>query len=362
MLTPGERTVRWLCGGAADRPPFWYNLGWQPWGETLKRWRAETGNPALDPCQALGFEPAFIEPKVHLGLYPEFEPVILSETADMVVCRNRQGITLRNRRDGASMPEFLDYPVKTPADWAHLKHERLRVGDPARIGEDLVAFRDRASAQGLAVQVGRFPYGVFGTARDLLGVEALLMGFYDFPEMIHDMMSHLTNLWLDVMARVASVVRIDHIHIWEDMSGRQGSLISPAMVEAFMMPCYDRIAAFARAHGVRLMSVDTDGDCHALVPMMMRHGVNLFFPFEVQAGNDIRAYRTRYPELAIMGGLDKRALAQARPALVREVETAAWMLSRGRYAPGFDHLIPPDVPWENYRFAAEAIRNLCMGA
>ena len=63
-----------------------------------------------------------------------------------------------------------------------------------------------------------------------------------------------------------------------------GPLISPAMVEEFMMPCYDRIVAFARAHGVRLVSVDTDGDCSELVPLMMKHGINMFFPFEVQAG------------------------------------------------------------------------------
>jgi len=35
--------------------------------------------------------------------------------------------------------------------------------------------------------------------------------------------------------QLAPHVQIDMIHIWEDMSGKQGSLISPAMIEAFMM-------------------------------------------------------------------------------------------------------------------------------
>jgi hypothetical protein len=168
-------------------------------------------------------------------------------------------------------------------------------------------------------------------------------------------------LWLALWERVAAEVRIDHIHIWEDMSGRQGSLISPAMVAEFMMPCYDRIAAFARAHGVRLISVDTDGDCRELVPLMMRHGVNWVFPFEVQAGNDVRAYRRRYPALGIMSGLDKRALARDRAAIDREVAVAAEMVRYGRYLPGFDHLIPPDVPWENFRYAAEQLKAVCFG-
>jgi uroporphyrinogen decarboxylase len=157
-------------------------------------------------------------------------------------------------------------------------------------------------------------------------------------------------------------VQIDHIHIWEDMSGKQGSLISPRMVEEFMMPCYDRIVDFARAHGVRLVSVDTDGDCSELVPIMVRHGVNYYLPFEVQAGNDILAYRQQYPTLGILGGLDKRALAGTRADVDVEVARCAEMLKHGRYIPGFDHLIPPDATWDNFQHAARQVRRLCFQA
>jgi uroporphyrinogen-III decarboxylase len=159
--------------------------------------------------------------------------------------------------------------------------------------------------------------------------------------------------------RVTAEVRIDHIHIWEDMACTRGSLISPAMVEEFMMPCYDRIAAFARRHGVRVVSVDTDGDCHQLAPVMMQHGVNLLFPFEVQSGCDILSYRRQYPELGIMHGLDKRALARTRADIDREVARALEMVRQGRYIPGFDHLIPPDASWENFKYAAEQLKDVC---
>ena len=127
-----------------------------------------------------------------------------------------------------------------------------------------------------------------------------------------------------------------------------------------MMPCYDRIADFAKRHGVRVISVDTDGNCSELVPLMMAHGVNVFMPFEVQAGNDLFDYRRRYPTLGIMGGLDKRALAADRAAIDIEVEKARRMVRLGRYIPMFDHLIPPDVPWENMKYAAERIREVCL--
>jgi uroporphyrinogen decarboxylase len=192
-----------------------------------------------------------------------------------------------------------------------------------------------------------------------MGVEPLLTGFYDNPDLIHAIMNHCTSLWISIWERVAAEVQIDHIHIWEDMSGKQGSLISPSMVREFMMPCYDRIVAFAEHAGVRLVSVDTDGDCSELVPIFMEHGVNVFFPFEVQAGNDIREYRSLYPGLGIIGGLDKRALALGKSEIDAEVGKAREMVAVGRYVPAFDHHIPPDVPWSNYEYAVNQLKKVC---
>lgn len=360
-MTCGERVVRCYLGEEIDRVPFGVGIGWAPWGETLERWRAESGDSQLDPGRFLGFDMSFASPAIESGIYPHFETEVLEETPEYVTWRDHRGVTQRGRRDGGSIPEYLDYPVKTPADWQRLKEERLRADDPRRVPQDWDDFRSRISRTGEAVQVGQFPWGVFGSVRDLMGVEEMLVAFYTEPEMIRDMMEHLTSLWISLWEMVSAQIQIDHIHIWEDMSGRQGSLISPAMVEEFMMPCYDRIVEFGRAAGVRIISVDTDGDCRELVPVMMNHGVNMFFPFEVQAGNDVLEYRRSYPELGINGGLDKRALAMDRAAIDREVERAARMVEMGRYVPAFDHLIPPDVGWESFRYAAERIKGVCRG-
>ncbi len=360
-LACGERIVRCFLGEEIDRVPFSVSLCWAPWEETLQRWRTETGRPDLDYWGELGFDPGFLVPAVNAGIFPEFEFRVISEDEEHAIVRDGRGVTARCRKDGGSIPEFLDYPVKTPEDWERLKDDKLRIDEPGRITQDWETLRARIKQTGEAVQVGCFPYGVFGTVRDLMGVEELLVSFYTQPEMLHDIMHHLTTLWISLWERMATEVRIDHIHIWEDMSGKQGSLISPAMIEEFMMPCYDRIADFAQANGVRLVSVDSDGDVSELVPVMMKHGVNMFLPFEVQAGCDILEFRRLYPQLGITGGLDKRALAETRADIDAEIQRAIRMVSLGRYVPGWDHLIPPDVPWENYRYAAEKIRQTCCG-
>ena len=360
-MPPGERFIRCITGRPVDRIPYGVGIGWSPWGETMARWKAESGRQDLDLVREFGFDASCALPAMHAGIFPAFEWTLIRDEGDLIVFRNENGITMRGRKDGGSMPEFLDYPVKTCADWERLKAERLNPETPGRITQDWQAFRDQLRISGEAVQVGCFPFGVFGTPRDLLGVEELLVGFYEQPGIIRDMMDHLTSLWISLWEKVAAEVQIDHIHIWEDMSGRQGSLISPAMVREFMMPQYDRIARFARENKVQLVSVDTDGDCSELVPLMMGHGINMFFPFEVQAGNDIRAYRRQYPTLGIMGGLDKRALAKTHAHVDCEVERAAEMARHGRYIPGFDHLIAPDSSWDNFRYAAQRLKEVCYG-
>lgn len=360
-MTPGERVVRCFIGEEIDRVPFGVGIGWLPWEETRARWRQESGMAELDVDAYFGFDPSFVHPAYSPGIFPPYKEEVLEENAEFIIHRDSRGITKRDRRDGGSMPQFLDYPVKTPEDWERLKNERLSIDAPGRITQDWDEFRARLKDKGEAVQVGGFPYGIFGTPRDFMGDEELLIAFYEEPEMVKDMMEHLASLWLSIFEKVAAEVQIDHIHIWEDMSGCQGSLLSPRMVEEFMMPCYDRITDFARSAGVRVVSVDTDGDCGELVPIMMRHGINMFFPFEVQAGNDILAYRRQYPELGIEGGLDKRALAVGKAEIDKEIAIAAEMIKYGRYVPGFDHLIPPDVSWENFHYAVTQMRKLCLG-
>ena len=360
-LTCGERAVKCLLGEPIDRVPYGSGLGWVPWPQTLEKWRIESGRPDLDCAEHFGFDLSFAVPNTIPGIFPVFETVVIEEDENYIIVRNEHGITMRCLKCGQSMPEFLDYPVKTPADWEQLKEERLCIDNPSRISQDWDVFRKHIHETGEAVQMGNFPYGVFGTVRDLLGAEEMLVSFCTEPEMIQDMMDHLTSLWISIWEKVAEQVQIDHIHIWEDMCGKNGSLISPTMIKKFMMPCYDRIADFAKRANVRIVSVDSDGDCSELVEIVTEHGINMFLPFEVQAGCDILEYRKKYPNLGISGGLDKRALAGTKSDVDVEIKKCAQMIEIGRFIPGFDHLVPPDASWENFDYAAREIKKICYG-
>jgi uroporphyrinogen decarboxylase len=178
------------------------------------------------------------------------------------------------------------------------------------------------------------------------------------PDLVHEIMDHLTSIYLTVFGKVVREVGVDVIHFWEDMCGRQGPLISPRHWEEFMGPNYRRMKEFAREHGIPLLSVDTDGNPDLIIPSMMRAGVNYLYPMEVAAGCDVNALRDKYPMLGMMGGIDKRALAAGPRAIDEELARIRPAMEKGGYIPDLDHLIPDDVSWKNYSYYAESLKRL----
>ena len=353
-----ERFVSYLLGEPVDRPPYW--LFWGPWETTVERWRAE-GMPAGAASHRAPFcpdQPPLAVP-VNCGPCPPIERQILTEDDESVTFVDGWGIVRRDLKGRVSMSEFLQFPVQTREDWQTFKTTYLDPDHPDRLAGDWRAACAEWMGAGFPIQLGSFPdVGIFGGLRWLLGDEECLVAFYTMPDLVHEIMDHLTSLYLTVFEKVVAEVQVDVIHLWEDMCGRQGPLISPQHWNEFMGSPYRRIKAFADRHSIPLISVDTDGDPDLIVPCMMDAGVNFLFPMEVAAGCDVNVYRERYPTLGMMGGIDKRALAVGPEAIDREIERIRPALQRGRYIPDLDHLIPDDVSWENYCYYARALQAL----
>jgi hypothetical protein len=357
-MTDRERFVACLRGEPVDRPPYW--LFWSPWRTAWARWKAE-GKPPEISDHRTSFDPDALPMVLPLnfGPCPRIERQVLEEDDEFRITRDSWGIIRRDFRHSESMSEFLSFPVKNRRDWEQFKEERLDPDHADRLAGDWREKGDTWMEKGWPIQLGCFPdLTVFGGLRWLLGDEECLIAFYTMPDLVHEIMDHLTSVHLTVMEKAVAEVRIDVIHIWEDMCGRQGSLISPQHWREFMGPCYRRMAAFRQRHDIPLMSVDTDGNSDTIMPPMMEAGVNFLFPLEVAAGCDVNAMRKKYPEMGFMGGIDKRALAVGPPAIDRELARVAPAVRTGRYIPDLDHLVPDDVSWENYCYYAEALKRL----
>ncbi len=361
-MTDRERFVEYLCGRPVDRPPFW--LFWSPWARTWERWGREGRPPDVrDHRSFMAPDQPPVAIPVKTGPCPSYPRQVLAEDEDYITTTDSWGIVRRDYKHGESMSQFLRFPVRSRADWERYRAERLDPANPARLAGDWLGLCRQWAQHGWPLQLGNYPDAtVYGGLRWLLGDEECLYVFYDDPEFVREIMTHLTEIMVTVWhAVVKAGVKVDVIHIWEDMCGRQGPLISPAHWREFMGPCYRRIAEFAADYGIPLISVDTDGKPDDIVPPMMEGGVNYLYPLEVAAGCDVNEYRRRWPELALMGGIDKRALARGPAAIDAELDRVWPAVASGRYIPDLDHLVPDDVCWENYTYYCRQLRRRVVG-
>ena len=127
-----------------------------------------------------------------------------------------------------------------------------------------------------------------------------------------------------------------------------------------MMPRYKKITELLRSNGVDVIFLDSDGNVEQLVPLWLEAGINYIWPFEVAAGNDAVALRKKYGKDLIIGGtIDKRALAKDKKAIREEVMSKVpFLLEQGGYFPSVDHLVPPDITFENYCYYINLMREV----
>jgi len=357
-LNDRERFIACVLGEAVDRPPYWLN--WSPWASTWERWKRE-GKPDYITDYRTFFDPDQVPLPLPMntGPCPRIERTVLEEDEDYVTFIDSWGIKRRDTKRGESMSDFLEFPVKNRRDWEEFREKYLDPDDPRRLEGNWREVGLEWREKGWPVQLGYYPDGgVFGAFRWLMGDLEGLIAFHTMPDLVHEIMDHMTDVYLTVWGKAIQEVQADSIHMWEDMCYRAGPLISPQMWEDFLGPNYRRIKEFAKKHDIHVISVDTDGNPDRITPAMMDAGVNLLFPLEVAAGCDVNIWREKYPTLAYMGGIDKRALAQGAAAIGRELERIRPAVEKGRYIPDLDHVIPDDVSWENYCYYVQALRKL----
>jgi hypothetical protein len=354
-MTTRERYLNTLRFRPVDRPPLLAPGG--PWATTLARWHREGLPEGVTLEEFFGLETLAVAPVgIDTLLWPRFEEKVLRDDGRCVVHVNAEGVTVRDLRDGVSMPEFLDYPVKGPQDLPSLAR-RLCWDTPGRVTP---GWRDEALARQRAGQIVFCNGGMyFAFLNEHMGTERLMYTYFDRPDFIHAVNELLCTLCERALTTALPAVPLDYIGYHEDMAYKNGSLISPAMFREFMTPYYRRVTAIAHAHGCDVHVMDSDGDIRELIPLWLECGINVVAPVEVAAGMDVVALRRRYGrELRMMGGFDKRILAGPKVGIRREFARLAPVIEEGGYLPGCDHGVPHNVPFENYRYLVELLKGL----
>jgi len=307
-----------------------------------------------------------------LPLVPWFEEKVLSVGEEALIKIARDGATIRvNRQSPESMPQWIDYPVKTLQDY---KQYRTRL-DPHSAGrfppgwdtinEDTVSWPVRENERGKPFNERDFPLGMmcltlYGGPRYAMGLENLSLAIYDDIALVEEMIEWQTYFSMEMIRTVfAQGVKLDFAWMFEDMCYKTAPLVSPAFVRKHMAPSYRKVVDLLHAYGVQTILLDSDGQIGELLPIWMDCGINGTYPCEVASGMDGMALREKFGKnLIIVGNIDKRCLAHGTQEMDAELARIRAVLKTGGFFPSVDHHVPPDVPYRNFVYFMNELRSM----
>lgn len=365
-----ERTLAILNYQDYDRLPI-VHFGY--WHETLEKW-AEEGHMSMELAKAWGDgNEADLEiDKIfgwdfnwsrtiggNTGLLPAFERKVLKEREDGgFEVRDGNGAIILEKPGAGSIPAEIDHLLKSREAWEEHYLPKLQ-WSMDRIPELILnppkEWAERESP--VALHVG----SLLGTIRNWVGVVGLSYMMADDPELLDEIIKTVADLSYKNLQTILEVNDdFDYAHYWEDISFKNGPLVSPRFFRKKVGPYYKRNAELLNAHGITLTSLDSDGDVTKLVPIWLENGVNVMFPIEVGTWHSsIAPWRETYGrDLRGVGGMNKVVFARDHQAIDEEVERLRQLVDLGGYIPCPDHRIPPDAIFENVIYYVERMHKV----
>lgn len=299
--------------------------------------------------QYLGFDPVR---RIHFVLpFRRFEEKILEQTEEYIIKQDIYGRQMY-QRVGSEIETEHKPLIETMEDWERLKEHADRELEkyftdelidaaygPLKEGHDKGDYSIRLNLEGF-----------FWVPREIMGIEAHLYAFYDEPELIHDINEYIFKVYSTKLMRVVEMLQPDVVYMMEDLSGKNGPMISGEIFDEFVGSYYRRLFPMFKERGVKNVFVDTDGDFNLIIPNFIAAGVDGFLPMDVNAGMDIVKVREQFPKLKFIGGYNKLMIAEGKEAIDKEFARILPVIRGGGYIVGSDHQVAPSTSLENYRY------------
>lgn len=334
-----------------DRLPVWF---FDAWDETRPQWVSQGLSDWSNVAQETGMDPdwergmwqchGLVKNRAISGLERE----VLEETDEYIVVRTPLGAIIKDSKT-TSIPHHVKEALEpTWESWRRFK-KYLDPHDPSRRppGWEIMADQLEKRTHCTTFLAG----SLFGWPRDWLGVEQVSLLSYDDPVLYEDIISTITDFFIEIHRPVLQRVHFDFAYIFEDCCGRSGPLFSPDTYRKHYHKHYSRLFEFYRANGVKHIMLDSDGYVEPLIPCWMESGVDILFPIEVgtwkASAVDIRRKFGR--DLRMMGGVDKHVIPMGEKAIREHLEPMRPVVAEGGFIPIPDHRIPPSCSLEQFK-------------
>jgi uroporphyrinogen decarboxylase len=346
-MTGRERICAIYEGDVPDRIGIHDSI----WPSTLERWREEGLPEGQHPLDHLG-----VSDIARIGGDDtfRFECVVFEEDDTSRVYLDANGVTRRDLKIGSGWtPQWLDYTIKDRSSWE--AHRDRLVYDDDRIKGALATYQAARDAGKYLMYSGHI---CFHPVWHWVGQERELLWMIESPDLLQDMFQRFVQLDIDIYEGFkAHGVVFDGVFMADDMGYKNGTMFSPSMYRDLVMPHHKDLCDHFSADGLPV-TLHSDGDIRAFIPMMIEAGFTGLHPLEAKAGIHVRDIKEAYgDQLVLHGNIDVRNLAGSRADVEREIRDK---VSAGKVGGGYiyhsDHSVPDDVSWDNYVYAVELLQ------
>ena len=373
-MTSRERVLATLNHEDADRVPIHDS----PWLAAIERWHKEGLPVGVNPAEYFDYEIVCFGADTS----PRLPVEVVEETGEYIVHTTPYGGLRRDHKDYSTTPGILDYPCKSREDWEAIKG-RL-VPDRDRVdwkGEWLSGTAEDERGEESVLETGRSEWriGLPGNERarkqgkftcyaaavgydkiqSYVASERLLIAIATEPDWVRDMYETDATLVIqmyEVMKQGG--FKFDGAWLFCDLGYRNGLLFSPRHFEEQLRPTFQRLFDYFRGEGMPVI-LHSCGCVRDLIPYFIEDGLTCLQPLEVKAGMDLIELKRDFgDEMAFMGGIDVRAMADPDPSVVEEeIKTKVSFAKRGGgYIYHSDHSVPNNVSLEKYCQVLELAR------
>ncbi len=361
-MTASERFLKVLSFEQVDKIPV-FDFGY--WPETIIRWRKEGLPLHLKSYEEIenylegdrGFElnmvnywgPSKME-GVIWGPYPPLSREVVEEDEETILYGGEIGL-VREHKTSGSISHTIKHPIENIDDFNKLIAPRMNGLSEGRIpkgfDEKIKLLRSEGNPTGVWID------GFLEYPRELIGIENLCYAYFDEPEFIQRINSQHLEFIKQFIELVLKHTPLEYACVVEDMAYKTGSFISKKVFDKFMKPYYIELVDFLRSKGIKKLLLDSDGNTLGIIPWYIELGFDGHYPLEVIAGSTPQEIRKRFPNFAMIGGVNKFEIEKGPQAIVAELESLKPVLEKGGYIPTIDHKVPPTISLYNYQYYIE---------
>jgi uroporphyrinogen decarboxylase len=340
-LTSRERFIRTIKRQEIDRIPIMDS----PWAGTIARWHREGMPHNVSWIDFFG-----VDSPVYIGVdtSPRYPGKVLEETDDYVISTTGWGVTLKNFKVLDSTPEFIDYYVNTPEHWEEAKARMTPTDD--RINWNWLKQNYPIWKKNDEYISGGFWFGFDVTHSWMVGTETLLVGMYENPEWVKDIIGHYLEMDLALFTKIWDAgYHFDAINWPDDMGYKGTQFFSIDMYREIIKPFHKKACDWAHERGINV-ELHSCGNIEKFIPDLIEIGIDCLNPIEVKAGMDpVKLKRLYGDKLAFRGGINA-VLWDNIDAISEEMHKVIPVMKENQgYIFSSDHSIPNSVSLENFK-------------